>query len=193
MKKRIITLLFGFCLVSLSACSSKTTFRPSDEASSYRNEKSSATDVKDSSKEDNEDDISPEQSAQEDAESSNEEGLGEEPSDNDESEEATSQDTESADPGTEKELVDGMRPAFKEAMDSYEEFMTEYCEFIKKYSESDGTDLSLLTDYADYMRSYADMMRDFEAWEDGDLNTVELTYYIDVQTRVNKKLLEVVQ
>lgn len=86
-----------------------------------------------------------------------------------------------------------MRPAFKEAMDSYEEFMTEYCEFIKKYSESDGTDLDLLADYSDYMLKYADMMQDFEAWEDGDLNTAELSYYLDVQTRINQKLLEVAE
>lgn len=94
---------------------------------------------------------------------------------------------------TEEELVDGMRPAFKEAMDSYEEFMTEYCEFIKKYSESDGTDLGLLADYSDYMLKYADMMQDFEVWEDGDLNTAELSYYLDVQTRINQKLLEVAE
>lgn len=64
-----------------------------------------------------------------------------------------------------EELVDGMRPAFKEAMDRYEKFMTEYCEFIKIYSESNGTDPDLLADYTDYMLKYADRMQDFEAYD----------------------------
>lgn len=84
-----------------------------------------------------------------------------------------------------------MRPEFKQAMDSYEEFMNEYCEFMKKYDESDGTDVGLLADYTSYMSKYADMVEDFEAWDDGEMNTAETAYYLDVQTRINKKLLEV--
>ena len=61
------------------------------------------------------------------------------------------------------ELVDGLRPEFKEAMDAYEEFMNEYCEFMEKYAASDGTDLGLLADYATYMSKYAEAMEAFEA------------------------------
>ena len=71
---------------------------------------------------------------------------------------ATEQQTESAEkPSDSAELIDGMRPEFKQAMDSYEEFMNEYCEFMKKYDESDGTDVGLLADYTSYMSKYADM------------------------------------
>ena len=86
--------------------------------------------------------------------------------------------------------VDGLRPEFKEAMDAYEEFMNEYCEFMEKYAASDGTDLGLLADYADYMRKYAETMEAFEKWNGEDLNAAETAYYIEVQTRINKKLLE---
>lgn len=89
--------------------------------------------------------------------------------------------------------IDGMRPEFKQAMDSYEEFMNEYCEFMKKYAESDGTDVGLLADYASYMSKYADVVEDFEAWDDGEMSTAETAYYLDVQTRVSKKLLEVAE
>lgn len=85
----------------------------------------------------------------------------------------------------------GLSDDFKAAMDSYEEFMDEYCEFMKKYSESDGTDVSLLIDYTDYMSKYAKLIEDFEKWESEDLNAAETAYYIDVQARVSKKLLEV--
>lgn len=83
-------------------------------------------------------------------------------------------------------------PDFKSAMDSYEQFMSDYVDFMKKY-QSNPSDLSSLADYADFISDYADYMEDFEAWEDEDLNTAELAYYMDVQTRVTQKLLEVAQ
>ena len=76
-------------------------------------------------------------------------------------------------------------------MDSYEKFMDEYIAFMKKYKKSNGTDMSLLADYSKYMSRYADMTKKFEKWEDEDINDAETAYYIKVQTRVNKKLLEV--
>lgn len=82
---------------------------------------------------------------------------------------------------------------FKKAMDEYEEFMDEYVAFMKKYQDSDGTDLSLLTDYATYMSKYAETVESFENWEDEELTTDELAYYVEVQSRVTKKLLEVSQ
>lgn len=88
------------------------------------------------------------------------------------------------------QLVNGMRKDFKEAMDSYEAFMNEYVEFIKKY-QSNPNDAKLLADYAKYMSKYADMCDKFDKWESQDLNATEQAYYIDVQARVSKKLLEV--
>ena len=87
-------------------------------------------------------------------------------------------------------FVDGMRKDFKEAMDSYEAFMDEYVAFMKKYSDN-PSDVGLLTDYTKYMNTYADMVDKFNKWESEDLNDTELSYYIEVQTRVSKKLLEV--
>lgn len=88
------------------------------------------------------------------------------------------------------DLVDGMRKDFKDAMDSYEAFMDEYVAFMKKYSDN-PSDVSLLADYTKYMSKYADMVEKFDKWESEDLNGAELAYYIDVQARVSKKLLEV--
>lgn len=91
------------------------------------------------------------------------------------------------------ELVDGMRPEFIEAMNEYEDFMNEYCDFMEKYAESNGTDIGLLTDYAKYVSKYADMVEAFAEWEGDDMNTEEAKYYLDVQTRINKRLLEVAE
>ncbi len=84
----------------------------------------------------------------------------------------------------------GLDPDFKAAMDSYEAFMDEYVTFMKKYSENPN-DLSLLVDYAKYMGKYADFVEDFEKWEDEDMNASEAAYYIEVQARVSKKLMEI--
>lgn len=91
---------------------------------------------------------------------------------------------------TDTNLVDGMRKDFKDAMDSYEAFMDEYVAFMKKYSDN-PSDVGLLADYTKYMSKYADMVDKFDKWESEDLNDAELAYYIDVQARVSKKLLEV--
>ncbi|MCC8049753.1 MAG: hypothetical protein LIP10_03710 [Clostridiales bacterium] len=89
-----------------------------------------------------------------------------------------------------EELVDGMRPEFKEAMDEYEEFFDEYVEFMQTYSESDNI-VTLATQYAKFMTQYSETMEAFEAWEDEDLNDVEAAYYIEVSARITQKLLTV--
>lgn len=89
-------------------------------------------------------------------------------------------------------LVDGMRPDFKAAMDSYESFMNEYVDFMKKYNKNPN-DPDLLTEYAEYMRKYLAFVDNFEKWDDGEMNNAETAYYIDVQARVSKKLLEISQ
>lgn len=68
--------------------------------------------------------------------------------------------------------------------------MNEYVDFLNKYEENPA-DLSILADYARYMSKYSDFVNDFEKWEDEDLNFEESAYYLDVQARVNKKLLEI--
>lgn len=82
---------------------------------------------------------------------------------------------------------------FKVAMDSYEAFFDEYVAFMKKYAKSNGTDMNLLNDYTTYMSKYADTMTKFEALKDADMSTAETAYYIEVQGRITKKLLEVAQ
>lgn len=85
----------------------------------------------------------------------------------------------------------GMNPDFKASMDSYEEFVDEYVAFMKKYAKSDGTDLDMLNDYVEFMSDYDEMYNEISKWGNKELNAEEMEYYIDVQTRVNNKLLEV--
>ena len=92
----------------------------------------------------------------------------------------------------EKEDTNSIGKDFKKAMDSYEDFMDDYVAFMKKYQKN-PSDLSLLADYSNYLSKYSKFVADFEKWEDEDLNMAELNYYVEVQARVTKKLLEVAQ
>ena len=87
-------------------------------------------------------------------------------------------------------MVEGMRPEFKESMDSFESFIDDYCAFMKKYEE-DPTDISLLSDYLEFMADYESMMEQIDSWSEADLNETELNYYLEVSTRVAEKMLEV--
>ena len=89
-----------------------------------------------------------------------------------------------------KELVDGMRPDFKEAMDSYEAFYDEYCMFMRKFNEN-ASDLTLLSEYGDMLSKAEDMNEAFEAWNEDEMNDAELKYYLEVSNRVMQKMLEV--
>lgn len=91
---------------------------------------------------------------------------------------------------TNEELVDGMRPEFKEAVDSYVEFMDAYVEFVEKYQAEDSPDAEMLKDYTDYVSKLSEVNDKFDALDDGDMNDAESTYYINAQLDITKKLLE---
>ena len=78
---------------------------------------------------------------------------------------------------------------FKNAMDSYENYIDEYIAFMKKYSKN-PTDTSLLTQYASMLTKYQQAVKDFENWNTKNLNKAEQKYYVEVQTRVTKKLAD---
>lgn len=91
-----------------------------------------------------------------------------------------------------EEVVRGLRPEFKAAMDSYEAFYNEYCDFMKAYM-ANPADLGLLTKYADFASKTAEMDETFANWNENEMNNEELQYYLEVNNRVAQKLLEVGQ
>ena len=85
---------------------------------------------------------------------------------------------------------EGLRPEFKQAMDSYEAFYDEYCDFMVKYKEN-PTDLKLAAEYSDMLVELSEMEEAFDAWKDEDLTNEELAYYLEVTERISQKLLEI--
>ena len=66
-------------------------------------------------------------------------------------------------------------------------------EMFEKLSAVNGGDYDIIlaSDYIVNTTREACLMQKFEAWENEDLNKAELAYYIDVQARIKKELLEV--
>lgn len=85
-----------------------------------------------------------------------------------------------------------IRPEFKEAMDSYENFFDEYVSFMEKYINS--TDMaSMMNDYTNYMTKYNDTMQKMNALGDEELSTDEALYYAEVSARITAKIAKVAQ
>lgn len=103
-----------------------------------------------------------------------------------------SSDTTQETAGTTQSAADNsiVRTDFKAAMDAYEAFYDEYCIFMEKY-KANPTDLTLLAEYAAMMTKVAEMNEAFKEWEDAELNSEEMKYYLDVNNRVAQKLIDV--
>lgn len=78
----------------------------------------------------------------------------------------------------------------KEWLDSYEAFVDEYVEFMKNYQES-GDAMSMLSDYTDYMQRYSEFLDKANKLDTSKMSAADYAYYIDVTTRISKKILEV--
>lgn len=122
-----------------------------------------------------------------------EKGEEEEKEDKEEDkEEPTPTEEEEPEKEPEQDLVDGMRPEFKEAVDGYEAFMEEYCDFMKKFNESPD-DLTLLGEYAEFLTQYTEVAEDIEALGESVMNDAEAKYYLEASARINQMLLEVAE
>lgn len=100
--------------------------------------------------------------------------------------------TEVAEPEVkdEPEAAEGIRPEFKNAMDSYEGFYVRYCEFMAEY-KNNPTDMGLLMQYTQMMQQLVEMDEAFAAWESAELSNEELKYYLEVNNRVMQMLVGV--
>ena len=86
--------------------------------------------------------------------------------------------------------TNGIRPEFKEAMDAYGAFCDEYCDFMVSYQKN-PTDMKLIAQYGQLMTKMTEVNEAFEKWDESELNNEELKYYLEVNSRVMQKLVDV--
>ena len=83
---------------------------------------------------------------------------------------------------------EGVTPEFKRYMDSYEEFFDEYIAFMQSLDEEEEG-LGFLLKYAAMMERYAEVMDSLDAVDEEALSTADEIYYLEVLSRINRKLL----
>lgn len=86
----------------------------------------------------------------------------------------------------------GISQDFRTAMDSYEAFYDEYCDVLRRY-QLDPTNYSLLFQYNELLKKAAEVDAAFQHWNDDDLSSEELQYYIEVNNRVMQKIASVIE
>lgn len=86
-------------------------------------------------------------------------------------------------------ILEGIRPEFKEALESYEAFFDEYCVLMKKSTEN-PSDMTILADLSGYLMKYGEMTEKLEALDDGDLSEEELKLYVEVNARITQKMID---
>lgn len=80
--------------------------------------------------------------------------------------------------------------SFRKVMDDYESFMDKYVDFMKKYKSSSDT-TSMLADYSKMMQDYAKFADSIKEYNQDNLSASDWAYYLEVTSRVTKKLAEV--
>ena len=105
-------------------------------------------------------------------------------------EESNEADTTKELEATDKEAASSeVTPELKAFLDEYEAFFDEYIEFMKKYNSS-GDTVSLMSDYLQMLEKYTSFTEAIEKYDSEEMNAADRAYYIEVTTRVSKKLLE---
>ena len=74
-------------------------------------------------------------------------------------------------------------------MDSYESFYNEYVDLLNQYM-ANPTDFSILTKYMSMLSKLEEIDTAFKAWDSSDMTSEELKYYLEVSTRIQKKLVD---
>ena len=95
-----------------------------------------------------------------------------------------------ADTPAEDTPAKGIRPEFRDAMDSYEAFFDEYVTFMKEYMDSDDP-LDMMVDYSDMMQQYTDTMTEFRNLDTSELSNEEMLYYTEVTVRILEKIEDI--
>ena len=91
--------------------------------------------------------------------------------------------------GQESSGSTGVSPAFKKSMDDYAAFMDKYVDVMKRYKAS-PSDAKVMAEYAEFMKKYAEFTESIKKVDQSSLSATDAAYYLEVTSRVTKKLAE---
>lgn len=83
-----------------------------------------------------------------------------------------------------------VNPSFKSACDAYERVVDKYVNFMKTY---DSSNIAALSSYMQILTEYTEAAQAFANVQSSATTDADLAYFLEVQTRVNKKLLTITE
>ena len=83
----------------------------------------------------------------------------------------------------------GVSPAFKKSMDDYAAFMDKYVDVMKRYKAS-PSDATVMAEYTEFVKKYAEFTESIKKVDQSSLSAADAAYYLEVTSRVTKKLAE---
>ena len=87
--------------------------------------------------------------------------------------------------------VSGVDPELARFLNSYESFVDEYVAFMKKYMSDPANVLSMLGDYLDMIEELEDFSDQADRYDTDNMSAADAKYYLEVMTRCEMKLLDV--
>ncbi|MCI8330486.1 MAG: hypothetical protein HFE04_00120 [Bacilli bacterium] len=89
---------------------------------------------------------------------------------------------------------EGVNPEVKKFFDDYEAFMNEYIDFVASYKEQNSP-VSMLTRYMEFMKSAAEYASKSDEYMNNsdDFTAADTAYMIEMNARIQKRLLELAQ
>ena len=87
---------------------------------------------------------------------------------------------------------DGIRPEFREAMESYEAFFDSYIDFMESIDETNLTSAEMLK-YYQFLQQYEETMEKLDAIDESALTPQEDALYLETMTRINNKLYSFIE
>lgn len=96
------------------------------------------------------------------------------------------------DTSSESVSSEGVTPELKEFLDQYEAIMDEYVNYMQKIKSGNYNASDLLSGTTDILSKYNEFSQKVNDIDTSDMSKEDLDYYMDVTTRVSKKLLDVV-
>ena len=81
-------------------------------------------------------------------------------------------------------------PDLKKFLDSYEDFMDDYVAFMKKYTSDPNNAISMMSEYMEMLQKYEEFAEKADRYNPDTMSAADAAYYLEVMTRIEKKMLE---
>lgn len=85
----------------------------------------------------------------------------------------------------------GVDPQLKAALEEYEAFVDEYVDFMKKYQADPNNAIGMISEYTSMLTRLAEFSEKINGYDTNKMSKADYAYYVEVLSRIEKKMLDV--